>query len=84
MGEIIAEIKPIENQKSPNIIVRNTSLEVPFDIKTDKFETLSKILIHDSTRNKQILEDVLKELKNSNRVVIISERREHIDSLHQF
>lgn len=84
LGEIIAEIKPIENRKSPKVIVRNTSLEVPFDIKTDKFETLSKILIHDSTRNKQILEDVFKELQNNNRVVIISERREHIDSLHQF
>ncbi len=84
LGEIIAEIKPIENKRSPLVIVRNTTLEVPFDIKTDKFETLSKILAHDSTRNKLILEDVLKELKKGNRVVIISERREHIDSLHQY
>ena len=86
LGEIIAEIKSneISTSKRPKIIVRNTELDVPFNSKTDKFETLSKILVHDSTRNKSILEDVINEFKFDKKVVIITERKEHIDSLNQY
>ena len=86
LGEIIAEIKPeeISTNQRPKIIIRNTELDVPFNSKTDKFETLSKILIHDSARNKLILEDVKTELIAGKKVVIITERKEHIDSLYQY
>lgn len=86
LGEVIAEIKSneISASKQAKIIIRNTELDVPFNSKTDKFETLSKILIHDSARNKFILEDVIIELKAGRRVVIITERKEHIDSLYQY
>ncbi|MNK97512.1 hypothetical protein D3C87_1178490 [compost metagenome] len=86
MGEIIAEIKPneISTAKKPKIIIRSTELEVPFNSKTDKFETLSKILIHDSSRNKAILNDITNELKSDKKVVIITERKEHIESLYQY
>ncbi len=59
-------------------------LHVPFNAKTDRFETLSKILIHDSERNKLILADVIKELNTGKKIVILTERKEHIDSLHQY
>ena len=55
-----------------------------FISKTDQFETLSKILIHDSSRNKLILKDVKTELDLGKKVVIITERKEHIDSLYQY
>lgn len=86
LGEIIAEIKPqqIESFKRARVVIRNTALDVPFNAKTDPFETLSKILIHDTTRNKLILNDVVNELQKGNKVVIITERREHIQSLDQF
>ncbi len=86
LGEVIAEIKSseISNSQQPKIIIRNTELDIPFNSKTDQFETLSKILIHDSARNKLILQDIINELKAGKRVVIITERKEHIDSLHQF
>lgn len=86
IGEIIAVIKPneIEAFKQAKIVIRNTELDVPYSSKTDSFETLSKILIHDSTRNKLILEDVKRELNTGKKVVIITERKEHIDSLNQF
>ncbi|MFE3872096.1 DEAD/DEAH box helicase family protein [Flavobacterium sp. ZS1P70] len=86
LGEMIAEIKSdeITTSKKPKIIIRNTELDVPFNSKTDKFETLSKILIHDSTRNKTILQDVINELKSDRKVIIITERKEHIDSLYQY
>ena len=53
LGEIISEIKlaDIPDAKQPKVIIRNTELDVPFNSRTDKFETLSKILAHDSSRN---------------------------------
>ena len=64
LGEVIAEINSSEitNSQQAKIIIRNTELDVPFNSKTDKFETLSKILVHDSVRNKLILEDVKAEI----------------------
>jgi len=86
LGEIIADIKPqeIEQYKCARIIVRETTLDVPFNPKTDPFETLSKVLVHDSTRNKLILGDITAELNKGKKAVIITERKEHIDSLYQF
>ncbi|MCZ2248219.1 MAG: DEAD/DEAH box helicase [Bacteroidia bacterium] len=86
LGEIISEIKSseISTAQQAKIIIRNTELDVPFNSKTDQFETLSKILIHDSARNKFILDDVISELKTGKRVVIMTERKEHIDSLQQY
>ncbi|MCK4639691.1 MAG: hypothetical protein KAT33_09740, partial [Bacteroidales bacterium] len=85
-GEIIAEIKPqeIEKYKKARIIIRNTSLDIPFNPKTDTFEILSKVLVHDSARNKLILDNVTTELTKGKKVVIITERKEHIDTLYQF
>ena len=86
LGEVITEIKPneISTTKQAKIIIKNTELDVPFNSKTDKFETLSKILVHDSARNKFILADVKTELEKEKKVVIITERKEHIDSLFQY
>ena len=86
LGEIIAQIEPqdIKTYKRARIIVKNTSLNVPFNSKTDTFETLSKILVHDASRNKLILDDISLELNNGKKVVVITERKEHIDALYQF
>jgi len=86
LGDIIVEIKPTEisSYKQAKIIIQNTELDIPFNSKTDQFETLSKVLIHDSTRNKLILEDIFAELKLGKKVVIITERKEHIDTLNQY
>ena len=86
LGEVVAEIKSseISNSQQAKIIIRNTELDVPYNSKTDKFETLSKILVHDSARNKLILEDVKAEINKGKKVVIITERKEHIDSLYQY
>jgi len=86
LGEIIVEIKSTEisSYNQAKIIVRNTALDIPFNSKTDQFETLSKVLIHDSARNKLIFEDVFAELKLGEKVVIITERKDHIDTLNQY
>lgn len=84
LGDIISEIQPeeIEEYKSAKIIVRNTHFNVPFNSKTDNFEFLSQILIHDTSRNRIIVEDVIAELNKGKKAVIITERKEHIDTLN--
>ncbi|WPV70555.1 TOTE conflict system archaeo-eukaryotic primase domain-containing protein [Chitinophaga sp. LS1] len=86
LGEVIVEIDNHQVSISPQatIIIRDTSLDVPFNQKTDRFETLSKILVHDSTRNNLILNDITKELSSGKRIVVLTERKEHIDSLYQY
>lgn len=86
LGEIIANIQTteIENYKQAKIIIRKTELDVPYNSKTDNFESLSKILVHDTARNKLILEDVKTELNQGKKAIIITERKDHIDSLYLF
>jgi superfamily II DNA or RNA helicase len=86
LGEIIHEVKApdVQTQTGTQIIIRDTDLFVPFNTKTDKFETLFKILIHDSSRNQLILNDVVSQLNTGKKAVIITERKEHITSLQQY
>lgn len=86
LGDVISEVtsNEIENFKHAKIIVKTTNLDVPFNSKTDNFETLSKILVHDSERNKLILNDIKNEIQTGKRIAIITERREHIDTLYLF
>lgn len=86
LGDIITEVSTheIENYKHAQIIVKNTTLDIPFNSKTDNFETLSKIFIHDSERNKLILNDIKNEFSKGKRIAIITERKEHIDTLYLF
>lgn len=86
LGDIIAEIKPQDITDAPGakIVVRNTDLFIPFNAKTDKFETISKVLVHDSARNKLILDDVIAELNKGKKAAIVTERKEHIETLFQY
>jgi superfamily II DNA or RNA helicase len=86
LGEIISELKPqnIKSQKVAKIIIRNTDLNVPFNSKTDRFETLSNVLIHDSQRNNLIINDIVSELKTGRKIVVLTERKEHIETLNQY
>ena len=86
LGEIIENIQSseVENYKQAKILIRNTEFDIPYHSKTDSFETLSKILVHDISRNKLILEDIKTELNQGKKAVIITERKEHIDTLYLF
>ena len=86
LGEIISEIKApmVSSYRPAKVIIRNTELDIPFNPKTDRFETLSKVLVHDSARNRLILKDVIAELNSGKKVIILTERKEHIDTLNQF
>jgi len=86
LGEVISELKSSDLGIStqPEIIIRNTALDVPYNPKTDRFETLSNILVHDSDRNKLIFQDLAFQLATGKRIVILTERKEHIETLQQY
>jgi superfamily II DNA or RNA helicase len=88
IGDVIQEVKfPLENNSSAkkiSIIIRETDLLVPFDYKTDKTEILSQILIHDSERNRLIIDDIKTEANTGKKVLVLTERKAHIEVLYQY
>lgn len=88
IGEVIQEVKfPLENNSSAkkvSVIIRETDLLVPFDYKTDKTEMLSRILIHDSERNRLILDDIKAEANTGKKILVLTERKAHIEVLYQY
>ncbi len=88
IGDVIQEIKfPLTNNspsKKVSIIIRETDLLVPFDYKTDKTETLYQILIHDSERNRLIIDDIKTEVNTGKKVLVLTERKAHVEVLYQY
>lgn len=88
IGDVIHEIKRLaENNttvKKVAVIVRETELIIPFDYKTDKTETLYQILIHDSERNRLIIEDIKTEANTGKKILVLTERKAHVEVLYQY
>jgi len=62
--------------------VRDTDLYFPYDNKTDDFQLLSKVIIFDSDRNRLIAEDIKKELVPGKKILVLTERKEHVEVLN--
>lgn len=89
IGEIISEMDPHKNISiaSPintSLIIKETNLSVPFDFKTDTFEILSKILVYDNSRNQLIIEDLLKQIREGRKILLLTERKEHVEVLYLY
>ncbi|HOW40910.1 MAG TPA: DEAD/DEAH box helicase family protein [Bacteroidales bacterium] len=88
IGNILHEVKQIEYLASKNIKteinIRETELFAPFDYKIDKYETISRILVHDTRRNSIILEDIVKNADRFKTILILSERKSHVDILNLY
>jgi superfamily II DNA or RNA helicase len=79
---ILVEVnKEVNSDLAHNIIIKQSKLQVPFDYRIDNYATVSKILIFDTARNQIIIESTLKEIQQKRRVLILSERKEHVDTL---
>lgn len=88
IGDVIHQIQSSSEKTSPSkkvsVIIRETTLMVPFDYKTDKPETLCQILIHDSERNRLIIDDIKTEVDAGRKVLVLTERKAHIEVLRQY
>lgn len=73
-----------ENNNETKIIIRNTGIDVPFKIKTDNFQILSKIITFDSNRNQLIITDIIREANSGNKCLVLTERKEHVEILSYY
>jgi superfamily II DNA or RNA helicase len=71
----------VMKKKAPKIIIRVTDLEIPFQWKTDRFQLLAKIISFDTARNRLIASDIIALVKSGNKILVLSERKEHLEIL---
>jgi len=87
IGEVIHEIavpKNHDNNKGLFINIGDTDLDIPFNAVTDNFEMLSDILVHDTARNSLIADDIRTEINNGKSIIVLTERKAHIEILNHF
>lgn len=92
IGEILAQMEAthdapassIAAQNTPEVIVRETSLNLPFKFTTDLFQLLAKVVCFDTVRNQLIIEDILREISANKKVLVLSERKEHLEVLNLY
>jgi hypothetical protein len=86
IGPIIVEIKEtdISNERTFEVIIYPTKMIIPFRYKTDHYEILAKVISFDSARNELISMAILKEVKSKRKVLVLTERKEHIEVLNLF
>ncbi len=88
IGDIICNAGDI-NRDAPKIFeeeivlnIRDTNLYFPYDNKTDDFQILSRVIIFDSDRNRLITEDIKKELGPGIKILVLTERKDHVEVLN--
>ena len=88
IGDIICNTEDIDRgvtglfEENIQLNIRDTNIYFPYDNKTDDFQILSKVLIFDSDRNRLIAEDIKKELELSKKILVLTERKEHVEVLN--
>ena len=83
IGPVITELKtqtPTELKKF-DIQIIPSLLSLPFRYKNDHFETLAKTISYDTARNKLIIDAISTHLKDNHKILILTERKEHIEIL---
>ncbi|KKT68031.1 MAG: Type III restriction enzyme, res subunit:DEAD/DEAH box helicase [Candidatus Uhrbacteria bacterium GW2011_GWF2_44_350] len=64
------------------VIVRETEIEVPFSFTADNYQILARIVSFDQSRNKLILDDIKKLATENQKILVLSERKEHLEVLN--
>ncbi len=93
IGDIIFELDqsaaifPARHVAEPQVVtvsVSKTHLEVPFKFTTDNFQLLSKLISFDTDRNRMIVNDVVEQTNLGRKVLLLSERRDHLEILRLY
>lgn len=88
IGNILHQVSQQEYLAKKNISteinIKETDLYAPFDYKIDKYETISRILIHDTKRNSLIIDDIDKHAHRVKTILILTERKAHVDILNLY
>ncbi len=83
------ETNPLVDSANPqqpmtNLTIRQTKLEVPFTPKIDQYDLLSKLVIFNDVRNRQIVDDTLELTTKGLKVLVLTERKDHVDVLQLY
>ena len=90
IGEVIANMADLnENANKPaikkfEITIRDTQLNIPFNWKTDHFDLIAKVISYDTARNDLIIKDVVEQISLGRKVLVLSERKEHLKILELY
>ena len=91
IGDIIARMEASDfmlvsdlPHQPPEVLIRTTNLTFPFKFTTDNFQLLAKIVCFDTARNQIIIEDILNKVGEGKRLLVLSERKEHLEILAMY
>lgn len=84
LSEITADFLDDEKSATIQINIRETNLQAPFDYRIDDYETLSRILVHDTARNQLIIDDLIHIMDQKKTVLLLTERKSHIEVLNLY
>jgi superfamily II DNA or RNA helicase len=88
IGNILHQVNQQEYLAKKNIRseinIIETDLYAPFDYKVDQYETISRILVHDTQRNSLIIKDIEENANRFKTILILSERKAHVDILNLY
>ena len=73
-----------QSKTKAEINIGETTLFAPFNYKIDKYETISRILIHDTQRNSKIIQDIEKNVDRFKTILVLTERKAHVDILNLY
>jgi superfamily II DNA or RNA helicase len=88
IGDIICNTNDIDQvatglfEEDIQLNIRDTNLYFPYYNETDDFQLLSKVIIFDSDRNRLIAEDIKKEIEPGKKILVLTERKEHVEVLN--
>lgn len=69
---------------SISIIIKGTTLYFPFKISARNCQPAIKSLCFDTTRNEQIIDDIVQSAQAGKKCLVLTERKEHIDLLAEY
>ena len=88
IGDIIAELEIAEGKPSESknfdIIVKDTSLSLPYDWRIDHFDIMAKTISYDTARNKLIASCIMDQVTAGRKTLVLSERKEHLYMLELY
>lgn len=83
-SDLIAKSDVLQPENKIEIMVRETELELPFKGGLANFQPVSKVLVYDSNRNRQISADIEIEVNNGHKCLVLTERKEHAEILNLY
>jgi superfamily II DNA or RNA helicase len=86
IGPIIARmeaqnLQEVTESQICEVHAQKTNITLPFSFKTDKFALLANILCFDTGRNSLIVADITRLVRDNKKVLVLSERKEHLEVL---